>query len=90
MVDGWKLVTYNVGNSYNLMDLFKDRQTQFYLDPLLMFPASVTGAIRDNPRNIAGDYYRDADIAYFNRFIFGIRVLILYQIRASPGWFMGG
>ena len=54
MMDGWKLVTANLENAENLMDLFKDHQTQFGLDPLLMVPTAVTGTIKAIPCTIFG------------------------------------
>ena len=89
MMDGWKLVTVNVENANKLMGVFKDLQTQFGLYPLLMAPMASNGAIRDIPQTIYGEEYWDADIADFKSVLVNIHALILDQVRAWSGWFMG-
>ncbi len=53
MMDGWKLLSVSVDTADSLMDLFKDRQTQFGLDPLLTVPTTGSGNIAPIPRTIA-------------------------------------
>ena len=90
MMDGWKLVTANLENAENLMDLFKDHQTQFGLDPLLMVPTAVTGTIKAIPCTIFGQDYWDTGIANFKSVLVNIQMLSLDQVRAWNGWFWGG
>ena len=88
MIDGWKLVTGNVEIFDKLMYLFKEFQTQFGLDPLLMVPTSGTGAIRSNPCTTSGEDYWDADIANFKGVLINIHALSLDQVQAWYGQFM--
>ena len=87
--DGWKIVSVNVENSEKLMNLFKDRQTKFCLDPLQMVTKDGNGAIKDITRTINGEYYWDADISSFKSVIVDIHVLSLDQVRAWSSWSMG-
>ena len=77
MIYGWKIVSVNVENSEKLMNLFKDRQTKFGLDPLQMVTTDGNGAIKDITRTIDGEYYWDADISNFKSVIVDIHVLSL-------------
>ena len=89
IMDGCKLVTTNVENAKNMMELFKDWQTQFGLYPLLMVPTTGTGAIKSIPRTIYGEDCWYADITDFKSVIVNIHELSLDQVRAWYGWFMG-
>ena len=57
MIDGWKLVTVNMEKSKNLMDLFKDSQTNFGLDTLLIVPTASTIDIKAITITISGEDY---------------------------------
>ena len=72
------------------MDLFKDRQTQFGLDPLMMVPTTGTGAIMAIHRTITGEDYWDADTANFKSVLPNSHALRLDQVKAWYGWFMDG
>ena len=62
MQEGWKECSVSVDTAEILMDLFKDRQTQFGLDPIMMVPTSGAGTIAAVPRSVAGVDYWSADL----------------------------
>eukprot|EP00957_Ditylum_brightwellii_P059275 4499972-Ditylum_brightwellii.AAC.1 len=62
MQDGWKQLTCSTESVSILMDLFKDRQTQFGLDILLKIPTKGNGKAESAPCNLAGIDLWDADL----------------------------
>ena len=72
------------------MDLFKDRQTQFGLDPIMMVPTSGDGSIAAVPRSVAGVDYWSADLTDCKNILIDLHSVNLDDVRAFSGWFMGG
>jgi hypothetical protein len=90
MQDGWKQLSCTVDSADQLMDLFKDRQTQFGLDILLGVPTAGNGRLQNVPRMFAGTEHWDADLRDFKNILVDIHSVSLPQVRAWSGWFMGG
>ena len=80
MMDGWKIVTFNVENYKKLMDLLKDRHTQFGLDPILMVLTAGTCAIKAITRTISGEDYWDVDINNFKSVIVDINPSLVWLV----------
>ena len=90
MIGGWKLLPISVENADRLMDLFKDRKTQFGLDSICTVPTSGTGNSYPRPRTIAGVDYQNTDLKDHFELLKDIHMLTLNHVRAYSGWFMGG
>jgi len=90
MIGGWKLLSVSVENADRLMDLLKDRKTQFGLDPICTVPTSGTGNTYPTSRTIAGVEYHKSDLQDHFELLKDIHTLTLSHVRAFSGWFMGG
>eukprot|EP00957_Ditylum_brightwellii_P137999 10520756-Ditylum_brightwellii.AAC.1 len=62
MQEGWKQLTCTTDLANQLIDLFKDRQTQFGLDILLRIPTEGNSKIQVKPCTLAGVNHWDADL----------------------------
>ena len=89
-LETWKILAVSVDNADPLMDLFKDRQMQFGLDPILSVPTGGDGAYAAAPCTLAGDDFWDATLTDHMDLLKDIHALTLPQVRAFSGWFMGG
>eukprot|EP00957_Ditylum_brightwellii_P180667 13762778-Ditylum_brightwellii.AAC.1 len=72
MQDGWKQLTCSTKTASILMDLFKDRQTQFGLDILLKIPTKENRKAQSAPRNLAGIDLWDAELQEFKSLLVDI------------------
>ena len=77
--DGWKPVSCTVDSADVLMDLFKDRQTNFGLDVLLQVPTAGNGRLQNAPRMLTGVEHWSADIREFKNLLFDIHSVSLQQ-----------
>ena len=90
MQSGWKLIAVNVDNADTIMDLFKDRRTQFGFDVIMNVPTSGSGAYDASPRSIAGTDFWNADLSDHKSLLVDLHTLTIDQVKAFSGWFMGG
>ena len=90
MQDGWKQLTCSTESASILMDLFKDRQTQFGLDILLKIPTEGNGKAEPAPRNLAGIDLWDADLKEYKSLLVDIHSVSFDHVRAWSSWFYGG
>eukprot|EP00957_Ditylum_brightwellii_P057981 4396457-Ditylum_brightwellii.AAC.1 len=65
MQEGWKQLTCTTDLANQLIDLFKDRQTQFGLDTLLRIPSKGNSKIQAKLQTIAGAEHWDTDLQEF-------------------------
>eukprot|EP00957_Ditylum_brightwellii_P031289 2371665-Ditylum_brightwellii.AAC.1 len=72
MQKGWKQLTCTTDLANQLMDLFRDCQTQFGLDILLRIPMKGKGKIEVNPCTLAGVKHWDADLQEFKNLLMDI------------------
>ena len=86
MQDGWKLLTCSTDSANQLMDLFKDRQTQFGLDNILRIPTKGSGKIQANPRTLGGVDHWDADLQEYKNVLIDVHSVTLDQVRAWSAW----
>ena len=68
IIDGWKLVKFNIENAKKLMNLFKDLQTQFGLDPPLIVSTAGTSDMKVIPLTISGEYYEMQTLSILRMF----------------------
>ena len=86
---GWILIAVTVENADNLMDLFKDHTVQFFLNSITKIPNAGTGAVGTAAQTIVGVKHWNANLRNYNNTLTQLHQLILNQVRALSGWFMG-
>eukprot|EP00957_Ditylum_brightwellii_P078899 5998743-Ditylum_brightwellii.AAC.1 len=69
MQEGWKQVTCTTDLANQLMDLFKDCQTQFSLDILLRILTEGNGKIQVKPCTLTGVKHWDADLQEYKNLL---------------------
>ena len=88
-IDGWMLCTVNVENSYALMELFRDRQVTFGLDPIMNILLNGTVFPSGNPRSVTGVDHWSADLHKYKALLKDIHVINIDHVQAFSSWFMG-
>eukprot|EP00957_Ditylum_brightwellii_P097077 7392713-Ditylum_brightwellii.AAC.1 len=86
----WKQQTCTTDSANQLMDLFKDHQTQFGLDILLRIPTKGNDKIQAKPQRLAGVEHWDADLQEFKNLLVEIHSVNFDQIQAWSSWLYGG
>ena len=89
MMDGWKLKSVSVQHADKIMDLLKDRETQFRLDLLTSVPTAGTGTAAPVLRSIGGEDFNAVDLKTHRRLLVDIHWLTLDHVKAFAGWYMG-
>ena len=72
-----------------LMDLFKDCNVQFVLDRIIDILTTGTGVVRTAARTIFGINHWNANLSDYKNLLSLFYWMILDQVRAFSGWFMG-
>eukprot|EP00957_Ditylum_brightwellii_P113765 8673509-Ditylum_brightwellii.AAC.1 len=72
MQEGWKQLTCTTDLTNQLMDLFKDHQTQLGLNILLRIPTEGNGKIQVKPQTLTGVKHEDTDLQEFKNLLVDI------------------
>eukprot|EP00957_Ditylum_brightwellii_P123976 9450450-Ditylum_brightwellii.AAC.1 len=90
MQEGWKQLTCKTDSANQLMDLFKDRQTQFGLDILLRISTKGNGKIQAKTQTFADVKHWDTDLQEFKNLLVDIHSVNFDQVQAWSSWFYVG
>ena len=78
-----------VANAKTILDLFKDRATQYGLDHIINVPTNGTGIVKAQARTLVVIDYHNADLGNIKNLLKDIHALTANHVRAYSGWYMG-
>ena len=87
--EGGTPIFVTVANAKTILDIFKDRATQYGLDHIINVLTTRTGRFEAQSWTLVGINYHNADLGNIKNLLKYIHALTTDHLRAYSGWYMG-
>ena len=81
-------ISVTLANAETILNIFKDRATQYGSDHIINVPTTKTGRVEAQAWTLVGINYHSADLGNLKNLLKDIHVLTTYHLREYSGWYM--